>query len=137
VVALSIVTGPWPGAPATASCAAPYLRIAGDLPAPAPGGEFVVEGRAFVDGCDDAGGTTVFGCSVDEAEPEVPLKAVTLRLRQGGTEWDLGTADAGSAEDGQLGQITWRVTMPADVQPGPARLFTDDSEPLPVELGRP
>ena len=48
----------------------------------------------------------MFGCSVDELEPELPLKAVTLRLRQGVDEWDLRTADAGSAEGGELGRIT-------------------------------
>jgi hypothetical protein len=136
-VALSVLAAPWPGLPATASCAAPYLNLAGDLPAPAPGGELVVVGRAFVDGCKDTGGATVFGCAVDEPEPEVPLAAVTLRLQQGGREWDLGTADAGTAEDGTLGQITWLVTMPADVQPGPARLLTDGSEPLTVEVASP
>ena len=61
VVAPSIVAGPWPGAPATATCAAPYLRIADDLPAPSPGSAFVVEGRAFVDGCNDNEVTTVLG----------------------------------------------------------------------------
>lgn len=137
VVALSIVAAPWPGAPATASCAAPYLNLAGDLPPPAPGGELVVEGRAFVDGCNDTGGSTVFGCSVDEAEPAVPRRAVTLRLRQGGNECDLGIADAGSAEDGELGQITWLVTMPEELRPGPATLLADGGEPLSVEVGRP
>ena len=67
----------------------------------------------------------------------MPLKAVTLRLRQGVDQWDLRTADAGSAEGGELGQITWLVTVPEDAQPGSATLLTDGSEPLPVELGGP
>jgi hypothetical protein len=46
---------------------------------------------------------------------------VTLVIRQGGQEWELGTQDAGTADDA-LGQITWETTLPPEVQPGGAVL---------------
>lgn len=97
VVALSIVAGPWPGAPASASCVAPYLKVTGDLGL-GPGSELVVKGWRL-----RTAATTLaapaFGCSVDEPESG-PLNVVTLHLRQGGIEWDLRHHEVDNAFDG-------------------------------------
>lgn len=132
-----VVTGPWPGPPASASCASPYLQVAEDSAAPpvlGRGDRVTVEGRAFVDGCDDTGAATAWGCSTDEGESEQPMRDVQLRLRQGGRTWQLGSEDAGTTDDNRLGQISWRVTVPHGVQPGPATLVADSSGPLQVRV---
>ncbi|MGH3424490.1 MAG: hypothetical protein ACRDO8_07170 [Nocardioidaceae bacterium] len=88
-------------------------------------GEVVaVAGRAFVDGCDDTGGGSTFlGCTHREAgETETPLHDVALTLRQHGRTWRLGRADAGSATEGRLGHVLWKVHVPRELRPGRAVL---------------
>lgn len=145
MVALAAATVSLPlGLPgsATAGCIAPQLRLAGErypdgtAPEPRPTvrreAELTVEGRAFREGCDDTGGVDTFGC--EEREAVAPLREVELRLEQRGRSWSLGTADAGPDHD-----VRWRVVLPDDVDPGPARLVTDagSSEPLRVRVEGP
>jgi hypothetical protein len=134
---LAAALAPFPGATARASCVGPQLAVAGQrsaTPEGRPGqGEpavlrasvVTVEGRYFADGCDDTGGqTTGFGCA-HQTRPQdrvAPMKEVQLVLRQGGREWSLGTADASAR-----GRIAWRVRIPADLEPGRARLLAATS----------
>lgn len=143
VLALAVVTalvsGPWPGDSASASCVAPTLSIDGNdgfegrptLPTEL---DLTVDGTGFANGCNDTGTSSGFGCSANHGALATPMKDITLRLRQGGREWDLGVVDAGSAENNQLGQVTWTVTVPDDVKPGKARLVTDHSMPLKIKV---
>jgi hypothetical protein len=135
-VLLGLAVAPFPQAPASASCAAPYLE------APARsvlerGVTTTVEGRAFVDGCQDTMGCTeVLGCShceYDDPAP-MPLQDVALLLRQGGRTWKLGTTDAETAEHNHLGWVTWSFVLPAGVRPGPAKLLPENGDPLRVRL---
>jgi hypothetical protein len=98
------------------------------------GSELVVSGQGFVDGCDDQRGGDAFGCTEEEPEPEEPLADVDLVLKQRGNTWVLGTASAGSADDNELGRVTWDVVIPDDVRSGPARLTTAYSDPLRIEV---
>ncbi len=133
LVALSLV----PVGTSTASCSGPTISV-GELARPVltRGASVTVDGRSFVDGCNDQGGGDVFGCREVEPEPVVPLEDVVLRLRQSGRSWDLGTSDAGSAKDNRLGHIAWEGRVPADVRPGRATLVAGDAL-LPVEVTRP
>lgn len=108
---------------ASASCAAPDLRVGGsrDGVVVVPGQAVVVQGRAFVEGCDDTGGGDAFGCTRAEEEREVPYADVLLELRQGGRSWELGAEDA-STTDATFGQVEWFVTVPTGARPGEARL---------------
>ncbi|MCD4534720.1 hypothetical protein LRP67_11560 [Nocardioides sp. cx-169] len=125
--ALLVVACPFPDA-ARASCAAPSLSVLdAAVPAMTPGDVVIVEGRGFVDGCDDGGG----GCTADETEPATPYADVTLTLRQGPRAWTLGTADASEA-----GEVAWEVTVPAGVTPGRAVLVPDVGSPLVVRVRR-
>lgn len=139
VVAVAL---PLPGDRAAASCAAPYLRIAGtprELRPPVRRGSTVtVTGFGFVDGCDDSRGTTTFGCfsHSEEREPEHPLPHLSLRVRQQGRAWALGTADAEKAAHQRLGRVTWEVRLPAALRPGRATLGADGSQPLVVLVRR-
>ena len=115
---------------AVASCAAPSLVVAGTQGRPVidQAMDLTVDGRAFVRGCDDTGAVTVnaFGCeSSEQRERTTPMRNVRLLLQQDDKRWVLGAEDAGSAADGQLGNITWRVRVPADVEAGPAVLVAD------------
>lgn len=121
-----------PSGGSSASCAGPTLTVVGT---PTLGRSLVVEGRAFVEGCNDTGSRDVFGCSTSTPEPEIPFEDVRLVLRQGERSWVLGTEDAGTAEDNKLGHVTWDVQVPSDVRPGPARLVADVAR-LPVVVRR-
>lgn len=99
LIALSLLPA---GGGAQASCAAPYLTL-GDL-AVSAGSPLTVEGRAFVEGCDDTGGGDAFGCSTDEGETEVPMEDVLLEVRQAGRTWDVVLA--GSLHDGPATLLT-------------------------------
>ncbi|MEI5674245.1 MULTISPECIES: hypothetical protein [unclassified Nocardioides] len=50
-------------------------------------------------------------CAYD-GPPERPLRDVRLELVQGDRTWLLGTADAGTAADDRLGQVTWTFCRP-------------------------
>lgn len=133
---LGVAVLPFPQPPASASCAAPYLQV--ERGETVDRGERVtIEGRAFVDGCRDTMGcTAVLGCTSCEYDepPERPMQDVRLRLVQGDRKWTLGVADAGSADRGHLGWVTWRFEVPRGVEPGPARLLPDGGEPAPVRI---
>lgn len=135
--ALLVTAVPWPTWDASASCAAPYLQMA-DTSAGTPvlvrGSSITVEGRAFVDGCNDGGSSDAWGCSSDEGEAEVPMDDVTLRIRQGQREWELGTEDAGTADGNRLGHVAWTTTVPVGLKPGRATLQADGSGPLHVRV---
>ncbi len=134
------VLAPWPVTTAAASCASPFLYI-GDPQAHRPvavtASRLTVQGRAFARGCNDTGGADVFGCDNTPREVEAPMTGVTLRLQQDGRSWSLGTRDAGTAEEERLGQVTWRVRLPADVAPGRALLVARGAEPLPIRISPP
>lgn len=97
-----------PGGPASAQ---PPLAL---------GPPVLVTGTHFFAGCQDTLGTRGSGCSGGPAElpPQTPARQVHLVLSQGASSWDLGTADA----DPEDSAISWRATLPPQVQPGPARL---------------
>lgn len=137
-VALTVAAGPWPGEEASASCVAPYLDVEGargePRPAVAPGARVTVEGRAFVVGCDDVGTSTMWGCTVDEGEPVVPMEDIDLQVRQQGRVWTLGSADAGAAEENRLGHLSWTVRLPDGLRPGWASLVADEAQPLRVRI---
>lgn len=100
----------------------------------ARGEQVRVEGRGFVDGCDDTGGGDAFGCTHDEPEPVIPRADVELRLSSGAVQAEnapgvvLGRADAGTADDDRLGQVVWTVVVPTDAPPGRALLDADGAE---------
>lgn len=123
-----------PGSTSSASCAAPSLALAGsDQPRPAVrrGAEVTVTGRDFIDGCDDTGGGSVFGCAEEDAEVEEPMTDLDLVLRHGRPRQVvvLATADADSS-----GAVTWTFVVPLDAAPGPAVLRADTAQPLPVRI---
>ncbi|SDD84270.1 hypothetical protein SAMN05421872_111170 [Nocardioides lianchengensis] len=134
---LGLAVAPYPSPPAVASCAAPYLDLPAE-PTLTRGADSTVEGRAFVDGCRDTMSCSGLpGCESCESDgpPERPLRDVRLELVQGDRTWPLGTADAGTAADDRLGQVTWTFTLPADVRPGPAVLQVDGEEQAEVVVG--
>lgn len=117
---------------ASASCAAPYLQP--QVGALRPGMTVTVEGRGFTHGCQDSMGCPAFGCGsceYDEPAP-APMQHVSLRLVQGDRTWHVGAADAVADENGGAGQVTWRFTVPADVEVGRARLIPGGGETLVV-----
>jgi hypothetical protein len=95
-----------------------------------------VDGRGFVDGCQDSTSCSgAGGCSrCSEDPPPQPLRDVALELQQGGRTWHLGTADAGAADEQRLGQVTWTFAVPDGVHPGRARLAADGAMPVPVRV---
>jgi hypothetical protein len=131
LVAMSLA----PAGTSSASCSGPTISV-GDRARPtlAAGDPVTVDGRSFVDGCDDQGGA-VLGCGQVEPEPVVPDKDVVLRLQQSGRSWELGTSDAGTREDNKVGHVAWQVRVPAEVRPGRATLVAGDAR-LPVEVTR-
>ena len=128
---LGLAVAPFPQPPAAASCAAPSLEAPRRLVLER-GGTTTVEGRGFVDGCQDSMSCSVgLGCDrceYDEPTPQ-PLRDVALRLRQRDRTWRLGTADADSA-----GRVSWTFDLPARVRPGRAMLLPGDGEPLRVRV---
>jgi hypothetical protein len=126
---------------AVAGCVGPVLAVgpvvdpadAEDLPASQaalPLGEAVtVSGRWFHEGCDDTGQGS--GCTAPVPSEESPLRDVDLVLEQGGSSWELGTADAASREEQYA--VTWQVRVPDGAQPGSATLRAGTAS-LPVEL---
>jgi hypothetical protein len=135
-----LATAVLPVAGAEASCAAPYLQV-GEFeqrPVLEAGSSVTVEGRAFVDGCNDSGGVAVVGCIAipeEETDTEAAMSDVTLSLRQGPRRYDLGTEDAGLAEDNELGQITWEITLPGNLRRGPAMLMAGTAR-LQIDIRR-
>jgi len=122
--ALAVLLAPSPPPPATASCSGPYL-IDTDHLVLERGTTATVEGRSFVDGCQDSVGCQVgFGCDDCEYDepPERAREDIALRLVQAGRSWDLDVADAGAAADDHLGWVTWSFTVPRSADPGAAKL---------------
>lgn len=132
MVLVGLTMLPLPPPPATASCAAARLVDVEDLVLER-GASATVEGEGFVDGCGDAGDCGL-GCGECETEEETPYRDIELRLVQRGRTFPLGIADAGSAADDELGQVTWTFLVPRPVEPGPARLMTDVSEPARIRI---
>lgn len=143
---LGVAVVPYPDSPAAASCAAPSLAIDGKeteqrrIPL-VPGEEVTVTGRGFSTGCDDTGEQSVIpGCSGDDESDEEPVEPmqdvelVVLQGRQDPEQTSLAVADAGTAEENELGQVTWTFVVPDTLAPGPAVLKTVGSEPLPVRI---
>ncbi len=131
-----LTVAPYPQQPAAASCAAPTLVDTGRLVFER-GASTEVAGVGFVDGCQDVMSCAgVPGCENCEYADPAPTAYddVRLRLRQDGRTWLLDTADAGTAEDGHAGQVSWRVDLPAGVRPGPARLLADHAQPVGVRI---
>ncbi|GAB2866947.1 hypothetical protein [Nocardioides pacificus] len=83
------------------------------------------QGPPLTDGCRDTMDCSGFlrcdDCECEDPPPE-PLEEVALRLVQGERSWLLGRADAGAAENGERGWVTWEVDVPVDAEPGAARL---------------
>jgi hypothetical protein len=131
---LGLAVAPFPESPASASCAAPYLP--GERLVLQRGTTVTVEGRAFVDGCQDTMSCSVgLGCEQCEYDdpPPVPMDDVRLRLGQNGRRWELAVADA-SAEQGRLGEVEWSIELPDGVRPGPARLLAERAQPVRVRI---
>jgi hypothetical protein len=130
VVALLVAAGPWPAWHASAGCVAPYLEDSATGAAPpvlVRGSTVTIEGDAFATGCDDTGPT--WGCS---GESRVPMRDVTLRIRQGEREWELGAADASDGDE--VGHVEWTVALPDGLEPGRATLRADQGDPLRVRV---
>ena len=129
---LGLSVAPFPQPPASASCAAPYIK-AGPRLVLERGATTTVKGVAFVDGCQDSMGCTVGpgcdSCEYDDPTPK-PQQDVALRLRQGDQTWKLDKADAHTAG----GRVTWTFDLPTGVRPGPAKLLPDAGEPLRVRV---
>jgi hypothetical protein len=135
-VTFGLAAVPFPQAPASASCAAPYLKV-GDLLVLHRGSTATIEGRAFTTGgCQDTGACTEsFGCeSCTQDPPPVPMEDVSLRLVQRDHAWNLGAVDAGSAEDRHLGWVSWTFDLPAGVKRGPAKLVPEHAQPVRVRI---
>lgn len=135
-VLLGLSAAPFPHGPASASCAAPSLDVSDSLVL-RRGANAVVEGRGFVDGCQDSMSCSgVLGCDNCEYDdpPPQPLEDVDLRLVQRDRSWLLGTADAGAAENGRQGRVSWSVDVPLDADPGPARLVSDHTQPIRIRI---
>lgn len=134
---LGLAALPLPQTPASASCAAPYLKISERLVLER--GEAVsLEGRSFADGCQDnmscSAGLGCDSCRYDDPPP-APLQDVGLRLVQRDRTWTLAVADAGTAENNRLGWVKWTFEVPADAKPGPAKLLPEHAEAVPIEIG--
>jgi hypothetical protein len=136
VALLGVAAAPLPGPPASASCAAPYLDVARSSELER-GASRTVEGRGFVDGCQDSEACSVGCASCESDDPaETPMEGVGLRLVQGQRSWLLDVADAGTAADGELGLVAWTFEVPAAARPGRARLVPDGGEAVLVRVGR-
>ena len=133
---LGVALAPFPQGPASASCAAPYLKV-DELLVLERGESAVIEGRSFVDGCRDSmscsAGLGCDDCEYDDPPPE-PYDDVELRLVQRDRSWVLGVTDAESAENDHQGWVTWSFDVPLAADPGPARLVSDHAEPVRVRI---
>jgi hypothetical protein len=129
-----LAVAPFPQTPASADCAAPYLKSDGQRVLHR-GATITIEGRSFVDGCQDSMSCSV-GCgSCEYDEPsETPMSDVRLQLVQRDRTWDLGVTDAGDAADDHLGWVAWTFTMPHGARPGPARLVATHAEPVRIRV---
>ncbi|WP_030485197.1 hypothetical protein [Nocardioides aequoreus] len=138
IIALVVLTAvPLSQLPAAASCPTPYIKSSSKLVLER-GAATTLEGRAFVEGCRDSMGcSTGLGCDACrwQEPPEVPLRDVSLRLVQADRTWDLAVADAGMAENNQLGWVTWTFEVPVGAIPGPAKLVPEHGEGVRVEIG--
>jgi hypothetical protein len=134
---LGLAVLPYPAGPASASCAAPYLEVS-EQTTLERGEAATIEGRAFTGGgCQDSMScTSSFGCDscTYDDPPAVPMEDVALRLVQDGRTWDLAVADAGSADDNELGWVTWTFEVPAEADRGPARLLPDNAQSVRIRL---
>lgn len=104
----------------------------------ARGARVTVEGTFFTLGCGDSVGVSDGpGCSASKVhrDPIVPMRDVTLSIRQAGHVWELGTADAGTSGD-RLGRVTWSVALPSTLRPGRAVLVAGPAQPLRVVVTR-
>ena len=119
------------------SCAGPQLSVGpetGRAPTLRAGLPVEVQGRHFVEGCDDTGSSSVLGCSAPEVSEEVPMTEVRLVLVQGDTRWELGVADAGTGEESaDRGHTSWSFRVPAEARSGPAVLVAGTAR-LKVEI---
>lgn len=116
---MAILVAPAPE-PAIAQCSGPYFDDIDNLVL-TRGQTATIEGRSFVDGCQDTGSCSV-GCNADcdyGPEPE-PSTDITLQLVQRGHTWKLGVADADDD-----GRVTWTFEVPRRAQQGPAELLVD------------
>lgn len=133
---LGVASAPLPQPPASASCAAPYLKATEPL-ALDRGASVVIEGRAFIDGCHDgmscSGVLGCESCKYDDPPPE-PFEDVNLRLVQGDRSWLLGSTDAETAENNHEGWVTWNFGVPVGADPGSARLVADHAQPIRVRI---
>ena len=134
---LGLAALPLPQTPASASCAAPYLKVSERLVLER-GETMTIEGRSFADGCQDSmscsGALGCDSCKYDDPPP-VPLDDVGLRLVQRGRTWTVAVADAGTAESNRLGWVEWTFEVPVDARRGPAKLFPEHAEAVPIEIG--
>jgi len=48
--------------------------------------------------------------------------------------WNLGVADAETAENNHLGWVTWTFETPAGAKPGPAKLLPEHAEPVAIHI---
>ena len=119
------------------SCAGPQLSVGretGRAPTLRAGLPVEVQGRYFVEGCDDTGSSSVLGCSAPEESEEVPMTEIRLTLVQGDKRWELGVTDAGTGEESaDRGHTRWSARVPADARSGPAVLVAGTAR-LKVEI---
>lgn len=127
---LGLSLTPYTPTPAAASCASPSLG--GGPIVLRHHGEQTVDGRDFVDGCQDSMGCSAapgcHSCEYDDPAPQ-PSTDVRLRLRQAHRTWRLGTADADDS-----GRVTWSFELPVGIRPGRARLLADGAGPMEVRI---
>ena len=132
---LGLAMLPYPGSPAVASCAGPSLEVHNGQVLER-GASLLIEGRVFVDGCQDSmscsRGLGCDSCKYDDPPPRA-MDDVTLRLVQGDRTWELGVADAEESGD-HLGWVSWPVELPRGVKPGPAMLEADPAPPVRVRI---
>lgn len=135
VMLTSVTLLPFGQQAATASCAGPYLTNVEHLVLHR-GTVVEVDGAAFADGCQDVGScSSTLGCTTCDYGPEpTPMVDINLSLRQSGRTWPLGSADAGAAQDNELGQVTWAVEIPSGVKPGRATLVPEGGQPTKVRI---
>ena len=137
VTAMSgLAVAPFPQPPASASCSGPYIKDAERLVL-ARGATVTIEGRSFVDGCQDSMSCSVgLGCDSCEYDdpPPTPMEGVELRLVQRDRTWELGVADAEAAENNQLGWVTWTFDLPSGAKPGRATLLPENAEPVRIRI---
>lgn len=127
---------PFPQPPASASCAAPYLKATGLLVLER-GETVTIEGRSFIDGCRDSMTCSgVLGCDSCEYDdpPPTPMRDVGLRLVQRDRTWRLAVSDAQTADSNHLGWVSWTFDVPAGARPGPAKLLPGQSEPVRIQI---